>query len=57
MTVTGNLVGILPLALGIGRGATLQVPMAITVIFGLIISTALTLVVMPALYLEARNYF
>jgi HAE1 family hydrophobic/amphiphilic exporter-1 len=57
MTVTGNIAGLLPLALGIGRGAQMQAPMAIVVIFGLIVSTVLTLVVLPALYLEARRFF
>jgi multidrug efflux pump subunit AcrB len=31
--------------------------MAIVVIFGLVVSTVLTLVVLPALYLEARRFF
>ncbi len=57
MTVTGTIAGLLPLALGIGKGAKLQAPMAIVVIFGLFVSTALTLVVLPALYLEARAFF
>jgi HAE1 family hydrophobic/amphiphilic exporter-1 len=57
MTVTGNIAGLLPLALGIGRGAQMQAPMAIVVIFGLVVSTVLTLVVLPALYLEARRFF
>ncbi len=57
MTVTGNIAGLLPLALGIGRGAQMQAPMAIVVIFGLVVSTVLTLVVLPSLYLEARRFF
>ncbi|MGQ0644746.1 MAG: efflux RND transporter permease subunit [Elusimicrobiota bacterium] len=57
MTVVGNAAGLLPLSLGIGRGAEMQSPMAVTVIFGLLVSTALTLVVLPALYLEARRMF
>lgn len=57
MTVIGTVAGLFPLALGIGRGAQLQAPMAVTVIFGLLVSTVLTLVVMPALYLQARAYF
>ena len=57
MTVIGTVAGLLPLALGIGKGAEMQAPMAVTVIFGLVVSTLLTLVVMPALYLEARRYF
>ncbi len=57
MTVIGNAAGLLPLALGIGRGAEMQAPMAVTVIFGLLVSTAMTLLVLPALYLEARPWF
>lgn len=55
MTVCTNLAGLLPLALGIGKGAQTQAPMAVTVIFGLAVSTVLTLIVMPVLYLEARE--
>lgn len=57
MTAGTTVIGLLPLALGIGAGAKLQAPMAITVIFGLLISTGLTLIVLPALYLEARHFF
>jgi HAE1 family hydrophobic/amphiphilic exporter-1 len=56
MTVIGTVAGLLPLALGIGKGAELQAPMAITVIFGLLVSTVLTLVVIPLFYLEARRF-
>ena len=55
MTVIGTVAGLLPLALGIGKGAEMQAPMAITVIFGLIVSTVLTLIVMPAIYLEVQQ--
>jgi HAE1 family hydrophobic/amphiphilic exporter-1 len=57
MTVIGNMAGLTPLALALGEGAAMQAPMAVTVIFGLAVSTALTLLVLPALYLEARAYF
>lgn len=56
MTMTGTIAGLIPLALGVGKGAKLQAPMAIVVIVGLAVSTVLTLVVLPALYLEARRY-
>jgi HAE1 family hydrophobic/amphiphilic exporter-1 len=56
MTVIGTVAGLLPLALGIGKGAEMQAPMAVTVIFGLVVSTVLTLIVMPAIYLEARAW-
>ncbi|HEY3665178.1 MAG TPA: efflux RND transporter permease subunit [Polyangiaceae bacterium] len=51
MTTIATLVGLLPLALGIGAGADLQKPLAIAVIFGLASSTVATLVVLPSLSL------
>ena len=39
------------MALGFGDGAEIRTPMAITVISGLLASTALTLVIIPSLYL------
>jgi HAE1 family hydrophobic/amphiphilic exporter-1 len=38
------------MALGLGDGAEIRTPMAIAVISGLIASTALTLLIIPALY-------
>jgi HAE1 family hydrophobic/amphiphilic exporter-1 len=38
------------MAFGIGEGAEIRAPMAITVIVGLSVSTLLTLVVIPTLY-------
>jgi multidrug efflux pump subunit AcrB len=38
------------LALGIGAGAELQKPLALAVIGGLLLSTFITLLVMPVLY-------
>jgi Cu/Ag efflux pump CusA len=43
MTTVATLVGLLPLALGIGAGADLQKPLAIAVIFGLVSSTLATI--------------
>lgn len=50
MTTLTTVLGLLPLALGIGVGAETQQPMAIVVIGGLIFSTVLTLVFVPILY-------
>jgi multidrug efflux pump subunit AcrB len=50
MTTLATLFGLLPLALGIGSGAELQRPLALAVIGGLMLSTLITLVVMPVLY-------
>ena len=51
MTSLTTILGLLPLALGIGEGAELQAPLALTVMGGLTSATFLTLVFIPALYL------
>jgi HAE1 family hydrophobic/amphiphilic exporter-1 len=48
-TITA-LLGLLPMALGIGPGAELQAPLAIAVFGGLLTATALTLIVIPVVY-------
>ncbi len=48
MTATVTILGLLPLAIGWGAGAELQKPLAIAVIGGILTSTLLTLVVLPA---------
>ncbi|MCP4149574.1 MAG: efflux RND transporter permease subunit [bacterium] len=50
MTMITTALGLLPLAIGIGEGAEVRAPMAITVIGGLFVSTLLTLVVIPVVY-------
>ena len=50
MTTATTVLGLLPMAIGLGDGAEIRTPMAITVIIGLITSTALTLVVIPTVY-------
>jgi HAE1 family hydrophobic/amphiphilic exporter-1 len=50
MTTLCTLIGFLPLAIGLGDGAEVRAPMAITVIGGLLVSTLLTLVVIPVVY-------
>ena len=50
MTTLTTTLGLLPLAFGFGEGAEVRAPMAITVIGGLVISTLLTLVVIPVTY-------
>jgi HAE1 family hydrophobic/amphiphilic exporter-1 len=50
MTTATTVLGLLPMALGLGDGAEIRTPMAIAVISGLIASTALTLLIIPALY-------
>ncbi|MGC8666586.1 MAG: efflux RND transporter permease subunit [Chthonomonadales bacterium] len=50
MTTLATMLGMLPVALRIGRASELRAPMAIVVIGGLLLSTLLTLVVVPLLY-------
>jgi Cu/Ag efflux pump CusA len=51
MTAASAGLGVLPIAIGWGAGAELQQPMAIALIGGLVTSTILTLIALPALYL------
>jgi HAE1 family hydrophobic/amphiphilic exporter-1 len=51
MTTLTTVLGLLPLALGIGEGAEAQAPMARAVVGGLASSTLITLVVVPIVYL------
>ena len=50
MSTLTTVLGLLPLALIPGEGAELRVPLAIPVIGGLLLSTLLTLLVIPVLY-------
>lgn len=50
MTTATTALGLLPMTLGLGDGAELRTPLAITVISGLVASTALTLIVIPTVY-------
>jgi len=50
MTSLTTALGLLPMALGFGEGSEVRAPMAITVIGGLLVSTMLTLVVIPVVY-------
>jgi HAE1 family hydrophobic/amphiphilic exporter-1 len=50
MTSLTTALGLLPMAMGIGEGSEVRTPMAITVIGGLVVSTILTLLVIPVVY-------
>ncbi len=50
MTTSTTVLGLLPMAIGLGEGSELRSPMALTVIGGLLTSTLLTLVLVPAVY-------
>ncbi|MFN4130396.1 MAG: efflux RND transporter permease subunit, partial [Paracoccaceae bacterium] len=51
MTSIAMSAGMLPSALGVGEGGSFRAPMATAVIGGIIVSTVLSLVVVPAFYL------
>ncbi|WJG10805.1 efflux RND transporter permease subunit [Aliiglaciecola sp. LCG003] len=50
MTTLTTILGLLPMAIGLGEGAEIRTPMAVTVIFGLLFATLLTLFLIPVLY-------
>ena len=51
MTTLTTVLGLMPMAIGFGDGSEIRAPMAITVIAGLTVSTLLTLIVIPTVYL------
>ncbi len=55
MTTLTTVLGLLPLALGLGVGANLQAALARVVIGGLVASTLITLVLIPTVYLGANQ--
>jgi multidrug efflux pump subunit AcrB len=50
MTALATVVGLLPIALKLGEGSEASAPLARAAVGGLAVSTALTLVLVPALY-------
>ena len=50
MTTIAMCCGMLPLAISVGEGSAIKAPIGISVIFGLLISTILSLFVVPAFY-------
>ena len=58
MTTLTTVLGLLPMAIGFGEGSEVRTPMAITVIGGLLVSTVLTLVVIPVMYslMDRKNW-
>ncbi len=55
MTATATLMAAIPPALGLGSGSEIRTPMAIAVIGGLVLSTVLSLVVVPSFYIIAER--
>jgi hydrophobe/amphiphile efflux-1 (HAE1) family protein len=56
MTSVATLMAAIPPALGLGSGSEVRTPMAIAVIGGLALSTALSLLVVPAFYVVADRF-
>ena len=52
MTTAAAVLGAVPLAIGIGQGASLRQPLGITVMGGLILSQVFTLYTTPVIYLS-----
>ena len=55
MTTLTTVLGVLPIALSIGEGAEIQAPLARVIFGGLLFSTVITLVLLPALYVLAAG--
>jgi hydrophobe/amphiphile efflux-1 (HAE1) family protein len=56
MTSLATIFGLIPMALGLGEGAEANASLAIAVIGGLLVSTFLTLVFVPTLYMIAESW-
>ena len=56
MTTFATVLGMLPIALGLGSGAELRQSMGVVLIGGLFTSTILTLVVVPLVYIAVEDY-
>ncbi|HLJ60478.1 MAG TPA: efflux RND transporter permease subunit [bacterium] len=57
MTAIATVCGMIPMALGLGEGAETNMPLARAVIGGLAVSTALTLLLIPLLYVLFEERF
>ncbi len=55
MTTLTTILGLIPLALGLGEGSELYIPLAVSILGGLTLSTVITLVVIPTVYAALRN--
>jgi multidrug efflux pump subunit AcrB len=56
MTTVATIVGLIPMALGIGEGSETNLPLARAVIGGLTVSTVFTLFLVPALYTALERF-
>jgi multidrug efflux pump subunit AcrB len=55
MTTSSTILGMIPIALGLGTGAELRQPMAMVIVGGLVTSSLLSLIVVPVLYLTLED--
>ena len=55
MTTLTTVMGMLPLALAIGEGSEMLQPLAITIVSGLLFSTLVSLLLVPAVYRYAGS--
>lgn len=55
MTTLATVAGLAPLALGVGAGAEIQRPLAVAVIGGLLVSTVVSLLILPSLVQLTRG--
>ncbi len=56
MTTLATVLGLAPMALGLGEGSEANIPLARAVIGGLVVSTMLTLVLVPSLYVAVEKW-
>ena len=56
MTTLSTILGMMPIALGIGEGAELRQSMGVVLVGGLTTSTLLTLIVIPLIYLLFEDW-
>ena len=50
MTTLSTVLAMMPMAIGIGEGAEAEAPLATVVVGGLLVSTLITLVLIPVVY-------
>ncbi|WP_017660092.1 efflux RND transporter permease subunit [Baaleninema simplex] len=55
MTTASTILGMMPIAIGLGAGAELRQPMAVAIIGGLLTSTLLSAIVVPVLYVVLED--
>ena len=56
MTSTATVMGILPIALGFGAGGESRAPLGVAVVGGMVFSTALTFLIVPATYVTLDRF-